>query len=295
MQDLTETGAESVARIAGQHGLSKEAVIVLARALAAGGGAQAQFNHPELGGMGQWSQGGMVMVGDMFNNSLKALVDQVCNQLSGDMANAAFFKPVARGGAPTGIQSQSQSQGGGSGTSFSMSGGFASSAWPAELGTPSSTGSQNNLRYAVFPQTRRLALDIGGKIEVFDIGDHQISGFSQQQGGDQSITFNSQFGLVRVADLPRVALSGDLDDGDSTARTAPAETPAPDLPENKPAPEAAQAEPTPKAVADPKSAPASSSDGDIIRTIEKLGQLRDKGLLTEDEFVAKKQELLSRL
>jgi hypothetical protein len=30
--------------------------------------------------------------------------------------------------------------------------------WPAELGNPSSTGGQNDLRYAYFPQSRRLAI-----------------------------------------------------------------------------------------------------------------------------------------
>ena len=55
----------------------------LLTALVAGGGSQAQFNIPELGGMGQWSRGGMVMVGDMFNNALKARVDALCTELAG--------------------------------------------------------------------------------------------------------------------------------------------------------------------------------------------------------------------
>ena len=42
----------------------------------------AQFTHPELGGSGQWMQGGMTMVGDMFNNALKAQVDGLCAELS---------------------------------------------------------------------------------------------------------------------------------------------------------------------------------------------------------------------
>jgi hypothetical protein len=32
---------------------------------AASGGGMAQFNYPDLGGMGQWSSGGMLMIGDM--------------------------------------------------------------------------------------------------------------------------------------------------------------------------------------------------------------------------------------
>jgi hypothetical protein len=34
---------------------------------------------------------------------------------------------------------------------------------------------------------------------------------------------------------------------------------------------------------------------DIFATIERLAELRQKGVLTEEEFAAKKSELLSRL
>jgi hypothetical protein len=34
--------------------------------------------------------------------------------------------------------------------------------WPADLGIPSSLGAQNEVRYAYFPVTRRLAIDING-------------------------------------------------------------------------------------------------------------------------------------
>ena len=34
---------------------------------------------------------------------------------------------------------------------------------------------------------------------------------------------------------------------------------------------------------------------DVAQAIEKLAQLRDKGILTEEEFQAKKTDLLSRM
>ena len=49
------------------------------------------------------------------------------------------------------------------------------------------------------------------------------------------------------------------------------------------------AETSPIAPADP---PPSVGVGDRLAQLEKLGDLRDKGLLTEDEFAAKKSELL---
>ena len=68
MQQLTAEGRRIVDEIAARHGVSADAVLTLLNAVAAGNGTQAQFNHPDLGGMGQWSQGGMIMVGDMFNS-----------------------------------------------------------------------------------------------------------------------------------------------------------------------------------------------------------------------------------
>jgi hypothetical protein len=79
MQNLSPEGLRIAAEVAKRHGVSIEAVEALLGALARGNRRQAQFDHPDLGGMGQWSQGGMIMVGDMFNSSLKARVDALCN------------------------------------------------------------------------------------------------------------------------------------------------------------------------------------------------------------------------
>jgi hypothetical protein len=75
MSDLTPEEQQIVSDVAQQHGVSADAVLTLLRALVAGQGTMAQFNHPELGGMGQWTQGGMTMVGSMFDHDLKARVD----------------------------------------------------------------------------------------------------------------------------------------------------------------------------------------------------------------------------
>ena len=117
--------------------------------------------------MGQWTRGGMTMVGDMFNNALKAKVDGLCAELSDLLAQ----EPVLARAASS--QSQSQRQGGGGNalgeaSLFVPAGGEnVGGWWPAELGAPSSTGSQNNLRYAYFPEARRLAVDIAGKLTVY--------------------------------------------------------------------------------------------------------------------------------
>ena len=82
MSNLTTEGRRVVADLATQNGVSLDAALTLLDALTRGGGAQAQFHHPDLGGMGQWSQGGMIMVGDMFNQGLKGRVDRLCNALA---------------------------------------------------------------------------------------------------------------------------------------------------------------------------------------------------------------------
>jgi hypothetical protein len=78
--------------------------------------------------------------------------------------------------------------------------------WPQALGGPSSRGSQNGVRYAFFPNARRLLLQRDDVIEQYDTGDHQIQGVAQasdQAGGLAS--FTSQHGTVDLASLKRVS------------------------------------------------------------------------------------------
>jgi hypothetical protein len=271
MPNLTPDGRRIVAEIASRNGLSVEAALALIGALQAGYGNQAQFNHPDLGGMGQWSQGGMIMIGDMFNNDLKFRIAAACNELAGFVRS----QPAAS------FASQSQSQSGGGGVSLFVSG-SGGGWWPAELGSPASAGGQNDMRYAYFPAARRLAIQQGGQVRVYDAGEHQISGFAQAQGGDQTLTFTSQFGLVRVADLPLVAPQGS--EPSPVARFAF---------------EAAEQAAAPSAFHPPSSPPSAHGaqvSGDaIFAAIERLAELHKKSILSDEEFAAKKRELLSRL
>ena len=179
-----------------------------------------------------------------------------------------------------------QMQGGGGGfgqSSLFVSGSGQGNWWPQDLGQPASVGSQNDLKYAYFPGSCRLAILLNGQVTVYDTGQHNIGGFGQQQGGDQSLTFTSQFGLVRVADLPVVPVGGE-----------PVQEPQ-QMPESDPVPQQMQ-EPAPEPYAAPAPGPAPSGNSDeIFATLEKLGGLRDKGIISDEEFAEKKMELLSRL
>lgn len=172
-----------VAAAAQRHGLSEGAGRALFDALVAGGGGQAQFSHPDLGGMGQWS-GGMTQIGDMFNDALKAKVGAFCH----DMAAAA------------GKTRQDGSGGGGSSTSpWAMR--SPDRWWPADLGEPASSGGQNSMRYACFPDKRRLAVSRNGTVTLYDTGEHRLSGFSQQQPGSGDLSFSGQNGPVPLDSL----------------------------------------------------------------------------------------------
>jgi hypothetical protein len=254
---LTPLGSQIIEETARRHGVSVDAAMAMLQAVVNGGGTMAQFSHPEFGGSGQWMQGGMTMVGDMFNNSLKAKVDNLCYELAGLVANQPLFEPPP--------QNPPQGQGG-YGQASLFAGGAGGQRWPAELGSPSSSGSQNNLRYAIFPSSRRLAIEVDGQVTVYDTLDHQIGGVGQQQGYGASFTFTSQYGVVAVASLPVV----------SGAAPAPANL-------------------QPAAYEAPAYAPPAATEGDIFAKIERLAELRQRGILSDEEFSAKKAELLARI
>jgi hypothetical protein len=78
--------------------------------------------------------------------------------------------------------------------------------WPTTLGQPDTAGGQNEWRYAFFADSHRLAVQIRGKTQLYDTGDHLISGVSQQQrNGNSGVTFTSQHGDLNLGSLPTVA------------------------------------------------------------------------------------------
>jgi len=190
MQNLTPAGEQAMQFLAQRYAVSTDAVRTLLDAVHRGGGTMAQFSHPELGGSGQWMSGGMTMVGDMFNHRLQGIVAGLCAELSSLLSTTQVYLPL-----PT------PSHAGVGGTFASNSGNW----WPQELGWPSSSGSQNDTRYAIFPSTRRLALLSGQVLKIYDTLDHQIGGVQQQQGGYAgTLSFTSQRGTFTVDSLPRV-------------------------------------------------------------------------------------------
>jgi hypothetical protein len=185
---MAETDAELVDRLAKRHSVSPAAVQVIITALRNGGGRMAQFSHADFGGMSQWSPG-MSMVGDMFNRQLQSKLDALCTDIAAHLAASAKEDRGMRSTVDeVSYRSVSASR----------------DWWPSGLGEPGAIGAQNDLRYAVFPETRRLVLDDHGTLSIYDTGDHRIFGVAQAQSGDQTLSFTSQDGPVGVADLRKV-------------------------------------------------------------------------------------------
>jgi hypothetical protein len=398
MRHLSEQGQKTIADIGDRQGFSAEAATSMLGALIAGNGRMAQFDHPEFGGSGQWMSGGMIMVSDLFDEGLKARVGALCRDLlplveaqgsppaqgsqQTQSARPAQTAQSAQAGNDDGSDGDGRatqsadSSGGGFSGNFSSQSSSSGNWWPAELGQPDSTGSQNDARYAWFSGSHRLAISVHGKLTVHDTGDHRINGFSQQQSGSGSLGFTSQHGLIDIASLPVVETgkpeehpahkSGDASADRSANRPAHEPDDKPDdrpesksseMPGNKPAgrpagdaetaradrpsdnrtdtsqdqgksaaahkpthasytydetPALAEAVKSVQRTPDtqPGKAPAGDGSGagssaasgnqpqsqhDVFTLIEKLADLRTRGLLSDEEFGAKKTELLGRI
>ena len=299
MRQLSQAGEQMINDIAQRHGFGLDAVLSMLESVINGNGSMAQFGHPEFSGSGQWMRGGMIMVSDMFNNHLKGRIDALCNDLSNLIANQP---DLVRSGS---FQSQSQNGQGGQSAqrhgshdsgrhsdtqaqnSFGPMGpaslfvppapGTSGDWWPGDLRWPNSTGAQNGVRYAYFAQAQRLAIEVNGRVTVYDTLDHQIGGFSQQQSIGGSVSFNSQYGLIDVASLPITSINGVAQATSAPAPNGPASVPmqgsfnAPSLPQGN------------------------AQGSDVFEMIEKLAGLRAKGVLSDEEFASKKAELLGRL
>lgn len=286
MAQLSPAGIHAVQDIAQRHGFSFDAVQTMLTSVINGNGSMAQFSHYEFGGSGQWMQGGMTMIGDMFNNNLKGRVDNLCAELSRLISNQP---DLIRTGS---FQSQTQN----GNTSYNNFGGVSgdntnslfvaapaqANWWGPDLKWPNSSGGQNGMRYAWFSQAHRLAIESNGQVIIYDTLDHNIGGVSQQQSGGYSVTFSSQYGYVDLSRLPVISINGQ-----------PPLSPAPTInPNDTPS----HSHTIQNAYAPVNHAVSSSGDHhDIFASIEKLAALQSRGILSEQEYASKKAELLSRL
>jgi hypothetical protein len=293
MSQLNSQWQQKLAELTQKYQLSEPAIMVLLQALIKGNGKMAQFNHPELGGVGQWLPGGMTMISDISNSYLKMVIDNLCSELA-ILIKDNYFNPIKGDELltnPGSNQQQQQSQGNIDNSQAAKANLFNLGPWwPTELGTPTISGSQNHLLYAYFADKQRLVLKNQEEIYVYDTLHHHISGVSQQQGSSsQLLIFTSQAGTFAVADLPPISSTRQAheppgkENNQSTDIISKAEQIKEMLPRATP-----KIEPLTTTAAE-------SQQTDIFNTIKKLAELKEQGIISEPEFEAKKAELLKRL
>ena len=245
---VTPEAEHAIAAIAERHGLSREAVMAMLVAVHAGGGTMAQFSIPELGGSGQWMQGGMTMVGgNMFDNALKARVDALCGELAQLIGTTTVFPASTKGRH----------------AAFTTG-----NWWPADLGVPTASGGQNDARYAIFPSARRLAIQMNGVDKSFRhrrSSDRRRSTAAGRQGRHGPVHEPVRY-LRRVEPHRARCAAGDRHPGRAATQH--------------------RAGAYPSATGDPAT---------IIAAIESLAGLHQRGILSDEEFAAKKADLLDRL
>ncbi len=306
MKQLSTSGQQAINDVAQRHGFSTDAVSSMLESVINGNGSMAQFNHPEFSGSGQWMSGGMTMVSDMFNSQLKGRVDSLCSELARLVANqpdllrSGNFQSQSQGGqqqsnhAGEPLQNDQAAMNPSASLFVAPAPGTSPDWWPSDLRWPNSTGAQNGVRYAYFAQARRLVIELNGRVTVYDTQDHQIGGFSQQQSYGGSVTFSSQYGMLDVTRLPVVSVDGvqQNTNGFANAQTAGSGV----VPENlPPASVPPPSSPLSSSAAQQRPGNATAGDADIFLMIEKLADLRSRAIVSDEEFNAKKTELLARL
>ena len=146
------------AELAQKHGVRAATVQTLWESLQHSHGRQAQFSLDELGGMGQWMPG-MVMVGRMGDAALKTRVDALCTELAGLIGVAGTQDAPKEETKDNTMDHSSTSQ-----------------------PHASATGSQNGVRYAYFATENRLVIEQQEEKPVtYDATGYEITGVSQSQ------------------------------------------------------------------------------------------------------------------
>jgi hypothetical protein len=73
--------------------------------------------------------------------------------------------------------------------------------WPPTLRRPSTSGAHGTLKFAFFADKRRLLVESGELLLLFDSGAHQICEVEEQLGQEPGLAFTSQNGRHPIGDL----------------------------------------------------------------------------------------------
>ena len=188
--------------IAERYRVSLDAAREVERALRATGGRQAQFDHPELGGAGQWMPG-MLMVQAGIDRQLRTRIEGLLDEVSAVVRGSETAAPAALSrdrDSPAALSRVDLPAG--------------ESWWPASYGHPSAQGCQSGIRYAWFPGRRCVLVQVGSRIDCFDTADRQVHGVGQtsasvetQQGHTSRLVLSTSTGEIPLDQLECVPIS----------------------------------------------------------------------------------------
>ena len=233
--------------------------------------------------MGQWSQGGMLMIGDMFNNALEVPGRPAratsCRRWCAVKAGRCPRPRSRNGRAPARRATRARAAARPPASACSSpapavpaTGGRPSSARPLRSVPRTTSATPASLRPTGW---RSSSAALRSRCSTPRPPDHRLL----PAAGRRHILDLHQSARAGAGGRP-AASSG------RRARQHPWSAPPP-----------AEA-PTPAVTAAPASQPpaaGSATDDEIFSRIERLAELKQKGILTEEEFAAKKGELLARL
>jgi len=190
-----------VPHLAERYHVHEGAVRELFRAFESTHGKQAQFDHPDLGGRGQWMPG-MIMLADMSADAqTKARIAGLCAEVSALVQGRETSVDEALA-APR--------EAGASAAYVNMPAG--ESWWPASFGHPAASGEQHGIRYAYFPQRDQLLVQQGARLTTYDTTGQRITGFAQEQSTTSQICFTTERGgPMRLSDLKCVPIMPEQD------------------------------------------------------------------------------------
>lgn len=163
--------------IAAKYQITEATVRTLLEGLQTTSGFQVQFNSAELGGMGQW-QSGMVMIGDMFNDGLKAKVAALCAELASFVREYQAAQPEEKEKEDATVSA------------------------PIKTIPATFSGSQNGAKYAYYAPQNVLQIEEEGKISRYSTEGLTLWGVQQSQDGTgKKLKFTHAGGTITVDDL----------------------------------------------------------------------------------------------
>ena len=265
MHELTSQGEQAVADLSARYGVSTGAVRALLEAVQLGNGTMAQFSHPELGGRGQWMAGGMTMVGDMFSPGLQARVSGLAGELSSLLASTPVY--AVRRARPGPAQLTRRIRGRGGRPSWDS---------PDRADARTAPVTRCSRRPGGLPCRAAARPSASTARWTMSFTACSSRGASRARCRSPASTARSPSRACRWQALTAARCRPGPGPPRSRSCRAHRRSPPPSGPSGQAVP--------------------SGTDADaVLAVLERLGDLHRRGVLTDEEFAAKKAEILSRL